>query len=145
MIYDFLSPRQPYNIMPNAPTILVIDADPIARQLISDTLRHEGYNVEEWDSMLGYEELDELECSMVVVDIELAKSIRSTLVSDMRHHSVTMYMPIIVCTALSSDNDIITGLNEGADDYITKPFSPATLTARVKSIMRRHYHYHAIG
>lgn len=144
MIYDFLSPRQPY-IMPNAPTILVIDDDPVARQLISDTLRHEGYVVEEWDSMLGYEELDELECSMVIVDIELAKSIRSTLVSDMRHHSVTMYMPIVICTGLSSDSDIIAGLNEGADDYITKPFSPAALTARVKSIMRRHYHYHAIG
>ncbi|MDE6309908.1 MAG: response regulator [Muribaculaceae bacterium] len=131
--------------MPNAPTILVIDADPIARQIISDTIRHEGYNVEEWDSMLSYEDLDELECSMVIVDIELEKSIRSTLVSDMRHHSVTMYMPIIVCTGLSSDSDVITVLNEGADDYITKPFSPATLTARVKSIMRRHYKYHAIG
>ncbi len=131
--------------MPNAPTILIIDADPVARQLIGDTLRREGYIVEERDSMIGYDEIDDLGCAMLVIDTELPGGKNAALIRSMRHHSATMYLPIIICSALDGDNDIIDGLNAGADDYITKPFSPATLLARVKSIMRRQSPYHAIG
>lgn len=126
-------------------TILIIDSDVKTRQLIAVTLRREGFIVEEWEDVRDFDDIDDIGCSMVVVDVNLPKSKGANLIKDMRKHSVTMDLPIMICSAKSSDNDIINGLNAGADEYITKPISPAALLARVKSVMRRFYPYHAIG
>lgn len=119
------------------PTVLIIDADAIARQLIANTLRNEGFLVEEWGKLADFADFDETECSLLVIDVEFPGSCGMGVIADLRHNAATMDLPIVICTNLSSDDDIIDGLNAGADDYITKPFSPATLIARVHSIVRR--------
>ncbi len=72
---------------------------------------------------------------LVVLDIMLPEMDGITICREIRKHSTTV--PIIMLTAKDTESDEVIGLEIGADDYVTKPFSPLTLVARIKSIMRR--------
>ena len=119
-------------------TILVVDDEADILQLIQYNLEKEGYKT--LTTASGEEALREAHRhlpNLIILDlmlpgldgIEVCKQLRST--------EDTKYIPILMVTAKSEESDIITGLEVGADDYITKPFSPKVLIARVRAILRR--------
>lgn len=124
-------------------TILVCDDDKQIVEAISIYLTGEGFRVlKAYD---GYDALDILEKSkadLLILDVMMPglDGIRTTL--KIREQSS---VPIIILSAKGEDNDKILGLNIGADDYITKPFNPLELVARVKSQLRRYTQLGNIG
>lgn len=122
---------------PTNPPILIIDSDETSRQLMANILRYEGFRVVEWHESGSIEEISTTNCGVVVIDINLRSADGIDIISKLRSNEATMGLPIMICTELNSDDDIIRGLDAGADDYIIKPYSPPLLVARLRSIMRR--------
>ncbi len=117
-------------------TILVVDDDKEIVQSIEIYLRNEGLNVlKAYDGLQALEILSENTVHLILMDVMMPKldGIRATL--KIREDN---NIPIIFISAKSEDTDKILGLNMGADDYITKPFNPLELVARVKSQLRRY-------
>ncbi len=116
-------------------TILVVDDEPIVRDVVAKYLRHEGFRTVEAGESDTARVLFELEApSLVVLDVMMPGSDGLSLCRWIRARSET---PVILLTALGEEADRIVGLELGADDYLTKPFSPRELTARVKTVLRR--------
>lgn len=116
--------------------ILVCDDDKEIVNAIEVYLRNEGYNIfKAYNGLEALDVLDKNEIHMVLMDIMMPKldGMRATM--KIREEK---NIPIIMLSAKSEDYDKITGLNVGADDYITKPFNPLELIARVKSQLRRY-------
>ena len=116
--------------------ILVCDDDREIVDAIDIYLKNEGYNVlKAYDGQQAVDILKTEEVHLLVIDIMMPKldGIRATL--KIRE---TSSIPIIILSAKSEDADKILGLNIGADDYVTKPFNPLELVARVKSNLRRY-------
>lgn len=116
--------------------ILVCDDDREIVEAIEIYLSKEGYNViKAYDGMEAIELLKKNDIQLLLIDVMMPKldGLRATL--KIRENSG---IPIIILSAKSEDNDKIIGLDVGADDYITKPFNPLELTARVKSQLRRY-------
>ena len=117
--------------------ILVVDDESRMRKLVRDFLVRQDYEVLEAGD--GEEALDifyrEKDIALLILDVMMPKldGIRATL--KIRE---TNSVPIIILSAKSEDSDKILGLNIGADDYVTKPFNPLELVARVKSQLRRY-------
>ena len=115
--------------------ILVCDDDKEIVEAIEIYLAQEGYNViKAYDGEQAIRALKENDIQLLIIDIMMPKldGIHATL--KIREYSS---IPIIILSAKSEDADKILGLNIGADDYVTKPFSPAELTARVDALFRR--------
>ena len=116
--------------------ILVCDDDREIVEAIGIYLSKEGYNViKAYDGVEAIEKLEKEEIHLLLIDIMMPKldGIRATL--KIRQNSS---IPIIILSAKSEDADKVIGLDVGADDYITKPFNPLELIARVKSQIRRY-------
>ena len=116
-------------------TILVCDDDREIVEAIDIYLTQEGYKVlKAYDGIEALEVLKNNEVHLLVIDVMMPRldGLRATL--KIRQESS---IPIIILSAKSEDADKILGLNVGADDYVTKPFNPLELTARVKSQLRR--------
>lgn len=116
--------------------ILVCDDDKEIVEAIEIYLQQEGYQVfRAYDGEDALKILKEEEIYLLIIDVMMPKldGIRATL--KIREESS---IPIIILSAKSEDTDKILGLNVGADDYITKPFNPLELVARVKSQLRRY-------
>ncbi|MCR5704396.1 MAG: response regulator transcription factor [Eubacterium sp.] len=116
--------------------ILVCDDDREIVEAIEIYLTKEGYHViKAYDGVEAMEKLSENEIHLLLIDVMMPRldGLRATL--KIRESSS---VPIIILSAKSEDNDKIIGLDVGADDYITKPFNPLELTARVKSQLRRY-------
>src|SRR5690242_7434992 len=115
--------------------ILVVDDDLELLGLISFALRQAGYLVvqaadgEEALTVFQHEQPD-----LVILDINLPKRNGLEVCRQIRSEAST---PIMLLTVRSSEEDQVTGLDQGADDYLTKPFSPRTLLARVRALLRR--------
>jgi DNA-binding response OmpR family regulator len=116
-------------------TVLVVDDEPIVREVVVRYLEREGYRtLEANDGDAARDALARNPPDLVVLDVmlpgtdglELCRWIRST-----------SQLPVIMLTARGEEADRIVGLELGADDYVTKPFSPRELAARVKSVLRR--------
>jgi|SRR5690625_296197 len=117
-------------------TILVIDDEKEIRDLISIYLKNEGYNViEASDGGEGLDILRDNQVHLIVLDIMMPKLNGIEMCIKVREIAE---MPIIMLSAKTQDMDKIMGLTTGADDYITKPFNPLELVARVKSQLRRY-------
>ena len=117
-------------------SILVCDDDREIVDAIEIYLQQEGYNIlKAYDGEQALQMLSEHEVHLLVIDVMMPKmdGIRATL--KIREDSS---IPIIILSAKSEDADKILGLNIGADDYVTKPFNPLELVARVKSQLRRY-------
>ena len=117
-------------------TILVCDDDKQIVEAINIYLTGEGFEViKAYDGYEALEYLEDHEVNLMIVDVMMPglDGIRTTL--KVRE---TSSIPIIILSAKSEDTDKILGLNIGADDYITKPFNPLELVARVKSQLRRY-------
>lgn len=120
------------------PAILVVEDDTDIQQLVSYNLIRAGFNVtcadtgEEALQLLGRERFDAM-----VLDLMLPGSDGIEVCRAVREQQATRALPVIMLTAKGEEDDIVTGLGCGADDYVTKPFSPRVLIARIEAALRR--------
>ncbi len=117
---------------------LVVDDDLVLADVISFTLRRAGFEVLlAHDGVTALERFQSDAPAIIVLDLELPRKDGLTVCREIRAVSDT---PIIMLTVRDSDEDIVKGLGLGADDYMTKPFSPAQLVARMQAVLRRAGH-----
>jgi DNA-binding response OmpR family regulator len=116
-------------------TVLVVDDEPIVREVVVRYLEREGYaTLEAGDGDGARTLLETDEPDLVVLDVMLPGTDGLDLCRWIRSRSE---LPVIMLTARGDEADRIVGLELGADDYVTKPFSPRELAARVRSVLRR--------
>jgi DNA-binding response OmpR family regulator len=116
-------------------TVLVVDDEPIVREVVARYLKREGYRTLEAADGHRARELVEAESpNLVVLDLMIPGTDGLALCRWIRSSS---QLPVIMLTARGEEADRIVGLEIGADDYVTKPFSPRELVARVRSVLRR--------
>ena len=121
-----------------APRLLLVEDDPALAELLEFRFRNEGYQVRVTSDgdealLLAAEEAPDL----VVLDWMIEGTSGIEVCRRLRKDKATAHVPIIMLTARGAEDDRIRGLDTGADDYLTKPFSPRELLARVKAILRR--------
>ena len=120
---------------PDVETVLVVDDEPIVREVVVRYLEREGYRtLEAADGDRARELLQRESPSLVVLDLMLPGTDGLALCRWIRSHSS---LPVIMLTARGEEADRIVGLELGADDYVTKPFSPRELAVRVRTVLRR--------
>lgn len=118
--------------------IYCVEDDKNIQDLIVYTLKSNDFKVEGFDdgaSMM--EKLPNKELELILLDIMLPGEDGLSIMKKIRENPETEDVPIILLTAKSSEVDKIVGLDEGADDYITKPFSVLELVSRIKAVLRR--------
>ncbi|MDG1992152.1 MAG: response regulator [Pirellulales bacterium] len=118
--------------------ILVVDDEEDLLELVRYTLAKEGHSITCVDT--GEKAVDSVRQrlpDLIVLDLMLPGIDGLEVCRRLKRDSKTREVPIIMLTAKSEERDVIIGLDGGADDYVTKPFSPRVLLARVKSLMRR--------
>ena len=123
--------------MNNSPvtTVLVVDDEPAVRDVVVRYLEREGYRaLEAADGERARSLLEEESPNLVILDLMLPGIDGLSLCAWIRERSE---LPVIMITALGEESDRLAGLEVGADDYLTKPFSPRELVARVKAVLRR--------
>jgi len=117
------------------PVVLVVDDSPAIRELVAVFLTDEGYRVETAsdaaDALVMFEEVSP---DVALIDITMPGMNGIQLVERLRQTSAT---PVIFLTAMGGTSSVVAGLDLGADDYITKPFHPDELAARVRAVLRR--------
>ena len=115
--------------------VLVVDDEPIVREVVVRYLQREGYRtLEAADGERARELIEREPPSLVVLDVMLPGTDGLSLCRWIRSRSD---LPVILLTARGEEADRIVGLELGADDYVTKPFSPRELAARVRTVLRR--------
>ncbi|MCD6419163.1 MAG: response regulator transcription factor [Synergistetes bacterium] len=119
--------------------IAIVEDDTDLAELIRIYLEKEGFKVVEFycgkvllSYLLRFQDID-----LILLDIMLPYLSGIDICKLLKENSRIPYIPIIMITALSEEDDIVKGLESGADDYITKPFSLKELTARIKAVLRR--------
>lgn len=114
---------------------LVADDDRVLADVVAFTLRREGFEVIlAYDGATALRRYADEQPDLVVLDINMPKMDGFTVCRRIREHSAT---PILLLTVRGEEDDIVHGLEIGADDYIVKPFSPRQLVARAQAILRR--------
>ncbi len=117
--------------------ILVIDDEESYCEILKYNLEKEGYEVDTADSAetaLGY---DLSIYQLMIVDIMMERLSGFDFAKRIRNNQATENTPIIFCSALNGEDETVMGLNIGADDYITKPFTIGEVIARVRAVLRR--------
>ncbi|MEI6611584.1 phosphate regulon transcriptional regulator PhoB [Polynucleobacter sp.] len=118
--------------------ILVVEDEPSIAELIAINLTHAGYEVEKvMQTDLALAAMKERLPSLVILDWMLPGKSGVQFAKELRANDRTRGLPILMLTAKSEEADKIMGLDSGADDYVTKPFSPKELIARVRALLRR--------
>lgn len=118
--------------------ILLVEDDPSLTELICYNLEQEGFEVlVEMDGEEGLMSAQSNSPDLILLDWMLPNLSGIEICRRIRRDKSTQNIPVIMLTARSEENDRIRGLDTGADDYITKPFSPKELTARIKAMFRR--------
>lgn len=118
------------------PKILVIDDEQNMRTGLKDNLEFEGYDVETAnDGEQGLKKIFDNSYNLIILDVMMPKKSGFDVCKEVRKAGITT--PIILLTAKGEEIDKVVGLEIGADDYVTKPFSLRELLARVKAILRR--------
>lgn len=117
--------------------VLVVDDDRVLADVVAFTLRREGFRVIlAYDGKSALSRWEEEQPDLIVLDINLPIIDGFTVCKRIREQADT---PILLLTVRSEEDDIVHGLDLGADDYVTKPFSPRQLVARAKAVLRRGY------
>lgn len=115
--------------------IYVVEDDSAIRNLVSYALTEKGYKVKSFEDGLDIvKEIRENPCELLLLDLMLPGKDGVSILKELRKFSDT---PVIILTAKNDEFDKVLGLESGADDYITKPFSILELLSRVKAILRR--------
>jgi len=118
--------------------MLVVDDEPDIVELVTYNLRKEGFDVSSaFDGSEALAKIRKEKFDFIILDLMLPGVQGMEICRILRSESTTRNIPIIMLTAKGEEIDKILGLEMGADDYMTKPFSPRELLARVKTVMRR--------
>jgi DNA-binding response OmpR family regulator len=124
--------------VPLAKKVLIVEDEKEILNLVKLYLEKEGYRV--YTAVNGLEGLKQVKAErpdLVILDLMLAEMDGLEVCKRLRANQDTAMLPIIMLTAKAGETDTIIGLELGADDYVTKPFSPKALVARVKALFRR--------
>lgn len=125
-------------------SILIVEDEPAIVELVSFTLKEAGWSVFAVASAAqAWEFIQRRTPDLILLDWMLPDQSGLRLLSRIRTDRQVQELPVIMLTAKSMEEDKIAGLDNGADDYITKPFSPRELTARIKALLRRKSPEHA--
>jgi two-component system phosphate regulon response regulator PhoB/two-component system alkaline phosphatase synthesis response regulator PhoP len=119
-------------------TVAIVDDEPDILELVSLNLEKEGFKVEgflDGEGLLRY--LDKEVPELIILDLMLPDIDGLEICKSLRKQDKFTTVPIIILTAKGEEMDKVLGLELGADDYVTKPFSPRELVARVKAVLRR--------
>ncbi|MGC8519463.1 MAG: phosphate regulon transcriptional regulator PhoB [Steroidobacteraceae bacterium] len=118
--------------------ILIVEDEPAIRQMIAFGLRRAGFDIREAvDYREAREALADQRPDLVLVDWMLPDMSGLELTRTLKRDRETREVPVIMLTARAEEGDKVTGLESGADDYVTKPFSPRELIARINAVLRR--------
>ena len=118
--------------------ILVVDDEEDILELVKFNLEREGYRIIEASS--GEEAMERVVLEipdLIILDLMLPGIDGLEVTRNLKKDEQTRTIPIVMLTAKGEESDIVTGLELGADDYVTKPFSPRVLVARIKAVLRR--------
>jgi two-component system phosphate regulon response regulator PhoB len=121
-----------------APKLLLVEDDPALAELLEYRFQSEGYSVRttsDGDEALMF--ADEEAPDLVILDWMIEGTSGIEVCRRLRRDKATAHVPIIMLTAREAEDDRVRGLDTGADDYLTKPFSPRELLARVSAVLRR--------
>ncbi|MDP4145081.1 MAG: response regulator transcription factor [Bacillota bacterium] len=119
----------------NEKTVLVVDDEEKISEVVKAYLEHDGYLVvTAFNGKAALDAYEILNPSLIILDLMLPDISGTEICKILRERSK---VPIIMLTARTGEEDILNGLDIGADDYVTKPFSPKQLVARVKALFRR--------
>lgn len=125
-----------HNVKPK--TIAIVDDEPDILELVSLHLKKAGFKVKEFETGGGFFDfIKKNEVDLVILDLMLPDSDGFEICKYLKNDERYKQVPVIMLTAKSEETEKILGLELGADDYVTKPFSPRELVARVKAVMRR--------
>ncbi len=118
--------------------ILIVEDEPSIAELIAINLSHAGYEVERaMQTDIALAMMKDHLPSLIILDWMLPGKSGVQFAKELRSNEKTKALPILMLTAKSEESDKVLGLDSGADDYVTKPFSPKELIARVRAILRR--------
>jgi two-component system, OmpR family, phosphate regulon response regulator PhoB len=118
--------------------ILIVEDEPAIRELLALNLRHAGFEpVLAQDAAAARREIDAALPDLVILDWMLPDQPGVEISRRLRAEVRTRHLPVIMLTARSAESDKLGGFEAGADDYVTKPFSPRELVARVRALLRR--------
>ena len=124
--------------MKHLPRVLIVEDEPAIAELIAVNLRHGGFEpVVAQDSVTAQRELDAVLPDVILLDWMLPGQSGVSLARHWRKQTRTRSIPILMLTARGDEPDKVAGLDAGADDYITKPFSTQELLARIRAVLRR--------
>jgi two-component system, OmpR family, phosphate regulon response regulator PhoB len=119
-------------------TIMLVEDEAPIREMLKIVLEQGGFSVNEAEDFdIALEKMVEPYPDLVLLDWMLPGGSGVQLARKLKEHEFTRDIPIIMLTARGEEEDKVRGLEAGADDYITKPFSPKELVARIKAVMRR--------
>lgn len=122
-------------------TIYVVEDDLNIQEIEKFALKNSGYEVETFENSSDFfSQINNKIPDMVLLDIMLPDMDGISILKKLRENNKTYNLPIIMLTAKTTELDKVKGLDAGADDYITKPFSVIELISRVKALFRRSYH-----
>jgi two-component system, OmpR family, phosphate regulon response regulator PhoB len=122
----------------NNPRVLIVEDEPSIAELVSVNLRHNGFQpVWAEDGIAAQRELDAVLPDVILLDWMLPGQSGLALARKWRGDARTKTVPILMLTARGDEPDKVAGLDAGADDYITKPFSTQELLARIRAVLRR--------
>lgn len=118
--------------------IYIVEDDKNIAEIEQFALKNAGYDVWAFGTAKDFEDkLKEEYPDLIIMDIMLPDRDGLSIVKDLREHSSTAKIPVIMVTAKTSEMDKVKGLDQGADDYMTKPFGIMELISRVKAMLRR--------
>jgi len=124
--------------MRKLPQVLIVEDEPAIAELIAVNLRHNGFQpVWSEDGASAQRELDAVLPDVILLDWMLPGTSGLALARKWRADARTKAVPILMLTARGDEPDKVAGLDAGADDYITKPFSTQELLARIRAVLRR--------
>lgn len=119
-------------------TILIVDDESAIRDMVGITLDLAGFSaISATDAHEAHVSIIDNKPDLILLDWMLPGGSGIELARRLRRDEITTNIPIIMLTAKASEDNKVQGLNEGVDDYITKPFSPRELVARIKTVLRR--------
>jgi two-component system, OmpR family, phosphate regulon response regulator PhoB len=124
--------------MKTTPRILIVEDEPAIAELLIINLKHNGFSpIWSYEGVAAQRELDAVLPDVILLDWMLPGQSGLSLARKWRADSRTKDIPIILLTAKGDEPDKVAGLDSGADDYITKPFSIKELLARIRALLRR--------
>ena len=119
-------------------TILIVEDEPAIAELVALHCKHAGFAVQLAHAAMDARDIvDETLPDLVVLDWMLPDKAGIDFARELRKDERTRDLPILMLTARATEDDKVRGLEVGADDYVTKPFSPKELIARIKALLRR--------